>query len=374
MLNRTCQTLPASFYFDPAHFQKELQAIWWKEWFCIGRESEWSDTGSYQLVRLGDQQIIVTRCATGRLRAFHNTCRHRGAQLCAKESGKFRNERIICPYHAWAYSLEGELAATPRRPESSDFQAQDFSLYAVNLDTWEGFVFINLAAPPAAGLQSAVGPDANLLANWPLKSLALAHREIHTLRCNWKIFWENYLECYHCPGVHPELSRLVPLYRQGVVSADDLSDENPLKSSAPLRAGAVTWSDDGQTPLPWFAGLSDAEQAAGMTFADCMPSMFIVAHVDYVRSVRLLPLGPEETTLTVDWFLDPEVLGRGNVDIARLTGFGNRVVSEDARVCEINQRGLHSLRHQHGVILPHEHGVLEFSQWIRERLNMLRQT
>ncbi len=291
-------------------------------------------------------------------------------------AGQFRQQRIVCPYHAWTYSLEGELVRTPRKPETADFQPQSYALYGVALQNWAGFVFVNLAQEPGSRLEDDQDEERQILANWPMTELTLAHREVHEVNCNWKVFWENFLECYHCPNIHPDLCRLVPVYGEGVVSADDLPAQHPLRAraeSAGLAAGAVTWSQDGQTTLPWFEGLSAQEQAAGMTFANLLPSVFIVAHVDHVRSVQVLPLGPELTQLTVSWLLLPQTLASGKVDIPELIAFGNQVVSEDARVCELNQKGLHSQRHDHGILAPQEYDVLAFDNWVRDRLGETRQ-
>ena len=90
-------TIPSHWYFDADHYQRELKAIWYRQWVCVGREEALARPGDYLTTKIGDQGIIVTRTADG-LRAFHNTCRHRGSQICSTESGHFRNGRIICPY------------------------------------------------------------------------------------------------------------------------------------------------------------------------------------------------------------------------------------------------------------------------------------
>ena len=373
MLTRTHPTLPATWYYDPDQYRREMECIWWKEWLCVARTSEFPDPGCYWVVQAGTQQVIITRTAQNELRAFHNTCRHRGSLLCEQASGQFQGQRIVCPYHAWTYSLEGDLLRTPRKIEGTDFRPESYSLYPVALDTWGGFVFINLAEHPPVGLYQSLGAETHTLANWPLAELGLAHREIHTLECNWKIFWENFLECYHCPNVHRDLCRLVPLYGQGLNSLDDLPAGSPVVTQANgscLAPGAVTWTPDGHTSLPWFDALNDREQAVGMTFVTLQPSAFIVAHVDYVRSVHVMPLGPERTQLTVNWMLQPETLAGGLVDIPELIALGNQVVMEDARVCELNQKGLHSLRHQGGVLVPQEYDVLAFDNWVKDRLGV----
>jgi len=360
--------LPAPWYYDPGQFDLELQAIWSRQWLAIGRATDWPRAGDWRRVTLGDQQILVTRDRDGAWRAFHNTCRHRGSQLCAGEAGRFPAGRIVCPYHAWAYSLDGELLATPLQDEAEDFRRSDFPLYAVAVASWGGFVFINLAAAPAEALAASMLDETQRLSAWPLHELALAHREVQEVACNWKIFWENYQECYHCSGIHPELSRLVPLYGQGLVRPEQLPAGHPLRQApVGLRPGAVSWTSDGATSLPDIAGLGPAQLEAGMTFADFLPGMFVIAHRDYVRSVRVWPLAPERTRLTVDWLLPANTLAM-QPDLERLVSFARQVVAEDARACEINQGGLRSRAHRHGVLLPIEDGVAEFDDWVRAQL------
>jgi len=372
MLTQIHSTLPPAWYYDPDQYRLEMECIWWKEWLCVTRTSELPDPGCYRVVHIGTQQIIITRTGQGEFRAFHNTCRHRGSLLCEKTVGQFQGQRIVCPYHAWTYSLEGDLLRTPRKIEGTDFDPESYFLYPVALDTWGGFVFINLAEHPQAGLKKTFGGETQTLDNWPLAELDLAHREIHTLECNWKIFWENFLECYHCPNVHHDLCRLVPLYGLGLNSINDVPPGSPVvaqPNGSCLAPGAVTWTPDGRTGLPWFDGLSASEQVAGMTFVNLQPSVFIVAHVDYVRSVHVMPLGPERTQLTVNWMLLPQPLASGSVDIPALIALGNQVVQEDARVCELNQKGLRSLRHHSGVLVPQEYDVFAFDNWVKDRLS-----
>jgi len=267
--------------------------------------------------------------------------------------------------------LSGELIATPHRLPGADFDPGRFSLYRVGLATWAGFVFVNLEPRPAVGLGENLGNGVDTLAHWPLERLAVVHREQHVLACNWKVFWENFSECYHCPRVHPELCRLVPMYGRAVVSAEDdpgRGSHAPTAPRSPLAPGATTWTLDGTTALPSFPDLTEEERQAGMTFLTLLPGMFIVAHADYVRTVRVRPMGPEQTELTVDWLLPPEVTARADLDLERLVALGRLVVTQDGRVCEINQRGLHCRAHEAGVLVAQEHGVHELHRWVRARL------
>jgi Rieske 2Fe-2S family protein len=163
--------------------------------------------------------------------------------------------------------------------------------------------------------------------------------------------------------------QLVPVYRTGYTEYAEAGVEpDPGRPHAMLRPGAVTWSVDGGSELPWFEGLGEADAQRGMTFATLVPSMFLVAHVDYVRTVGVLPRGPEETQLSVDWFVHRDQVGHPALDVPRLVAFGSQVVAEDARVCELNQRGLRCRRHERGVLLAVEEHVHEFDQWVRERM------
>ncbi len=130
LLDRTTPSLPAAWYYDPAQYARELEAIWYRDWVCVGRIEDLPEAGDYFLVELGAERIIVTRDREGRPRAFHNTCRHRGSTLCTAPRGRFAGGRITCPYHAWSYALSGELVATPKMDLPADFRREDYPLYA----------------------------------------------------------------------------------------------------------------------------------------------------------------------------------------------------------------------------------------------------
>jgi Rieske 2Fe-2S family protein len=278
----------------------------------------------------------------------------------------------VCPYHAWSYALDGQLLATPRMDLPADFRREDYPLYAAHLDTWGGFVFVNLSESPASTLADFLGDEAEHVRRWPLASLVSVHRDIMTLACNWKVFWENYSECYHCPGIHPELCRVMPLYKEGLLSYADSSASRPHGDAKDLRArvapGFVTWTLDGQSRLPLIEGPNDADRALGVVFASFTASFFIVAHSDYVRTVRIAPRGAEQVELTVDWLLPPGVAERYPDELEKMYALGRLVVAQDGRACELNQRGLRSRRHRAGVLMPQEESLHEFHAWLRARL------
>lgn len=365
-------SLPSHWYFDPAHYQRELEAIWYRDWVCVGREELIWKPGDYFVAGLGDQSIIVTRHTDGALRAFHNTCRHRGSILCRDSAGRFRNGRILCPYHSWAYATDGRLVATPGRIQSAGFDSSNFSLYEVHVASWRGFIHVNLADQPKLDLGAQLGDEAANVAAWPLESLRCVHREVQPVACNWKIFWENYSECYHCPPVHPELCRIMPVYSNGVVQQSDLPDWQPAHEGdigrARVAEGVRTWTLDGNSSLPAISGPAEEEVAAGVTFASFAASMFLVAHPDYVRSVRIVPTGAESIDLVAEWFLPADTAEVAPEQIEAILGLARTVMRQDAEVCELNQRGLRSRRHAGGVLVAQEYALWDFHQWIRQRL------
>ncbi len=365
--------LPADWYFDAGHHRRELQQIWYRNWIYAGRASGLDQPGAFRAVDVGDQHVLVVRDGQGVLRAFHNTCRHRGAALCRESEGRFAGAVIVCPYHAWVYSLAGELLRTSSDSRGVKLQKRDFHLYEMAVTEWSGFVFVALTgAPPpfAASFDVPLGR----LAAWDLDRLVLGHVFSRTMRCNWKIFWENYNECLHCPGVHPQLSQLVPIFGRGLLEErddphwrDHANDPDPQYKGG-LRRGAASWSVDGQPGPVQFAGISGSDRQLGHVYQTSLPSMFIVGHTDYVRVVRLAPLQPELTELRVEYLFAPEALAHPQFDLHNVVDFANRVLGEDCEVCELNQRGLHAVAHARGVLMPEEYALAQLHAWIRAEL------
>lgn len=371
LLTETRDSLPSDWYYDADHYERELEAIWYRDWVCVGRAEEVPNAGDFVVRKIGTQSLIVTRDKDDGIRVFYNTCRHRGSVLCTKENGRFANGRIICPYHTWTYSLAGELVATPVRIESDDFRLSDYSLYDVHVDHWGGFVFVNLSDEPEKSLKDFMAGADERLANWPLEEMVSVHQEVKPLQCNWKLFWENFVECYHCPRHHPELCKIVPIYNKGLLSSYEASgDPRDVDSiERGMGEGKFTWTIDGQIKLPLIEGLSVENIEQGMVYVSITASMFVVGHPDYVRSVRICPTGAETTDLIVDWYLMPGTKEKHADKIEHMLELGRLVVEQDGVLCELNQKGLKSRAHKHGVLVPQEYGVLDFHEWIKTCLN-----
>jgi Rieske 2Fe-2S family protein len=323
---------------------------------------------------LGDQRLLLVRGDDAVLRGFHNTCRHRGAALCREAAGVMRTGAIVCPYHAWVYDLQGELLRTSSKRPPSGFDVADYPLYEIRVREWRGFIFAALSENPPP-FEKLFDLPLNRLQAWPLEELVVGHTMLKTIESNWKIFWENYNECLHCPSVHPQLSQLVPIYGRGLLEERDDPEWSAHAANADpkfkggLRAGAATWSLDGRATGTPFPDLSDDDRKAGHLYMTSVPSMFLVGHIDYVRVVRLRPLGPEQTELRVEYLFSPETPADPQFDLRNIVDFTNRVMTEDAEVCELNQRGLKAGPHVRGVVMPEEYVIKQFHDWVRAELS-----
>ena len=360
LLDHCPATLPANAYYDADHFAREQKTIWARNWVYAARANDMAAMSMRRLSVAGENLILV-KDAEGAFTCFHNTCRHRGAELCQASEKRLKSKLIACPYHGWTYDLKGRLVRTPFVSITPDFKKEEQGLFEVAVKEWNGFVFVCLADDP---------PDFDGVAdldNWPMRDLATGHVMVKEIACNWKIFWENYNECLHCPGIHPELSAMVPVYGKGYMAANEAPDwtpDTPLPTHQ-LKDGAGTWSMTGALCGPAFPGLTREQLAAGSHFVTLLPTMYIVAHADFVRAVSLNALGPERTELRAEFLFAPETLAAPGFDPKPVVDFATLVMLQDGAACEMNQRGLHSSRYSHGTLMPQEFEVHRFHEWIR---------
>ena len=366
LLTHCPESLPALSYFDAGWFERERQGIWMRDWIYAGRANDLIPLTLKRLDVAG-QNLILVKDAQGTIRCFHNTCRHRGSELCGAPERKLGSALITCPYHQWSYDLSGKLVRTAFATLTSDFKKEVHGLLAVAVREWSGFLFVCLKTnPPDFSKVSDLG--LKTFDNWPIRDLVTGHTLVKTLNCNWKIFWENYNECLHCPGIHPELCDMVPVYREGIMSADERAGVPHAPGEPVLKPGANTWTMNGQPCGPEFPLLTEAERASGHTFVTFLPSLFVVAHVDYIRAVSLRPLSPEQTELRAEWLFPKATLSAAGFDLANVVDFASTVLNQDGAACEMNQRGLKAAPFKHGRLMPQEFEVHRFQNWVRQRL------
>jgi glycine betaine catabolism A len=369
-LGRLRSGVPSSWYFDPAHYARELEVFWYGRWIAVGRAEEIAEFGEWRVVRIGTQSIVLVRGADGKVRAFHNTCRHRGSILCTAERGRFARERIVCPYHAWTYGLGGELVATPRRMATPEFDPQSFSLFEIAVEAWGGFVFVNLAGYRATPLATALADMPARFARYGLEGLRIGKRIVADVSANWKLIAENFSECFHCPPVHPELCRVVTAYRDGGAwGLHRDPDGRPLPESRPeFKPGARTLTLDGTARLPPFRGLSAAQRRTLYIPHMMTPNLFLNVHPDYINAHMMFPTGPESVRIVYDWLFEPQHLPLPEADLAHYVALWDVTNRQDARNCEWQQQGIHARAFRHGVYVPQEFDCDRFARWVRAEL------
>lgn len=364
-LDHCPEGLPRAAYVDPGWHDRELATIFARQWVCVGRLADFA-AGTMRRVTVGAAPVIVARGADGAARAWHNSCPHRGSELCREEVEPL-GKLIRCPYHAFAFAAaDGRLVATGFAVPTADFDRSAHGLRPVSSRVWNGFLFLNLATEPGE-----IGADVGLhtLDNWPMEGLVTGHRWEVDIACNWKAFWENYSECLHCPGIHPELCDMVPVYRSGIMGESEALGWTPdAVQGRALKPGAESWTMTGAACGPVFARLTEGERAAGYNFVTLWPSVYVVAHVDYVRSVRLVPVGPEKTRLVAEWHFAPETLAQPGFDAGEVADFAKIVMAQDGEASEMNQRGMRSPAFKAARLMPEEYEIWRFHQWVRAQM------
>jgi Rieske 2Fe-2S family protein len=365
------QTLPSSWYYDEAIYRQEKERIFCREWFCAAREEELAAPGDYRVLDIAGESILLVRNRDRVLRAFYNVCRHRGARLCragdaptpgmAVQGGVIAGRSILCPYHQWSYDLDGRLIAAPHLGNLPGFDKSSIRLYPVGVECWGGFIFLHLTPAEARPFKEQLGEIPERIQRYPLSELRIGHSIRYEVAANWKSICENYNECYHCGGVHPELCSVVPAFREAGGGALDWS------SGIPHREGAYTFTHSGKTARRAFPGLNADEQTRHKGEV-IYPNLFISLACDHAAVFLLQPRGPERTDITCHFLFEPHEIAQPNFDPMDAVEFWDITNAQDWSICESVQRGMHSRVHTHGYYAPMEDYSLDIRRYVKERL------
>lgn len=335
------RTLDARWYLSPDVFAEERERIFAREWVCAGRAEELGSTGEYRLAEIAGESIIVLRDRHGTLRAFYNVCRHRGSRMCEQERGRFAGS-IQCPYHAWTYDLDGSLKVARNMADVPSFRAEEYPLHSAAVTSWEGFVFVNLAPHPEP-FESAFAAMTNRFAQWGAASLRTARSIEYHLACNWKLVFQNYSECYHCPPVHPQLDRLSP----SDSGRNDLTEGPVLGGYSALREACSSMTATGETRRPPLPGIR-GDDLRRVYYYTVFPSMLLSLHPDYVMVHYVRSLSADRTQVVCAWLFDPETMRRADFDPSDATDFWDLTNRQDWHVNELTQQGIASRAYEPG--------------------------
>lgn len=374
--------LEQAFYTDPEIFQADLDTIHYRDWLFAIPACELVKPGDYVTYNVGAYRVIIVRGADNHIRAFHNTCRHRGSILC--KAAKGNTPKLVCPYHQWTYELDGSLLWA--RDMGPDFDPKQHGLKTVHCRDLAGLVYICLADD---------APDFDTFAN-----IARPYLEPHDLgnakvafessiieNGNWKLVWENNRECYHCAGNHPALCRTfpddpgvtgiegdeTPAYMQahfdrcqaaGMPSQFYLNDDGQYRlARMPLKEGAESYTMDGKSAVRRWLGRSPFADA-GSLLKFHYPTTWNHFLADHSIVFRVTPISATETEVTTKWLVHKDAVEGVDYDLKRLTEVWVATNDEDRQVVEDNQHGINSPAYVPGPYSPiQESGVLQFTGW-----------
>jgi glycine betaine catabolism A len=356
-------TLPRRFYADPDFYRAELDRFYFRRWICAGRADQIPRAGDFFTRTLADENVIVTRDASGEIHALFNVCRHRGTRLCERGEGHFV-DRIQCPYHAWTYDLSGRLLAAPHMPPG--FCKEDYPLHRAGCEVWDGHIFVHLGQAAAGGPGRAGGLREQLadlperFAAWRMGELRLGRRIVYDVKANWKLVVLNYNECLHCPNLHPALNKL-----HHYLGADNV-EPTPCYCGGAMgfRENVETMSVDGKRRREYLPGLGVAEQQL-VAYYSIYPNLFLSLHPDYMMTHTLWPRAHDRTEIICEWHFHPSELAKPSPQIDDAVEFWDLTNKEDWWISEQSQAGITSRVYAPGPYSEREALLWSFDEIVR---------
>jgi len=356
------EPLPGWCYASPAFHQREIDRVLSRSWICLGRENALPNTGDYRTIELYGARLIVIRDQTGTIRVLNNVCRHRGMVLL---EGSGNVPAISCPFHAWAYGLDGSLRGAPTMEKSENFDRRDFGLLAYDVAIWQGFIFVRLETG-GPDFDSAIGELDRLLAPSNLPAMKTAQAKSFTVECNWKLFIEVFMEDYHVNVVHKN------------TIAGTYASHPPELASGINGAFATIWDKHNGTSalltaeqhlsLPMIDGLP--ESALGTRYAWIYPSFAFAVTIDCMWAFEIYPEGPSRTHVVMNMCFPEKTMARPDFaeKFARYEKRWELSMNEDLVVLEGQQRGMNTGRYVPGRLSHLEPCLNVFANWLVNRI------
>lgn len=356
------RTLEGHWYRSPEVFARERERLFVGGWSCVGRAEQIPHAGDYFLVDVAGESLIVTRDKQAGVRAFFNVCRHRGTRVCSLAAGHFAGS-IVCPYHAWTYGLDGSLLAARNMHAVPGFDRLDYPLEPAGVALFGGFIFVNLT-PASEPFAVTYADLAGRFEAWNLAGLRVARAIDYDLACNWKLIFQNYSECYHCPLVHPQLDKLSP----SDSGRNDLSEGPILGGYSELRAGGMSLTTSGRSDRPPI-GTVAGDDLNRVYYYTIFPSLLLSLHPDYAMVHFVTPLAPGRTAVRCQWLFDPQTMQGPDFDAADVVDFWDVTNRQDWHVNELTQLGVESRAYRTGPYANEEGLLAAFDRYYLDVMN-----
>jgi len=374
-------SLPQAFYVDEEIFKADLEAVFATDWLFACNVCEIKRPGDYLTLEIGTNSVVILRDRDGEIRAFHNTCRHRGSRICNAEKGHVN--RLVCPYHQWVYELDGRLINARQMPK--DFDTSGYGLKPAKVEVICGLVYVSIADDPPSldRYRKAITP---YIAPHQPDRTKVAFTSTIIEEANWKLVIENNRECYHCAGNHPEL--LVTLVEFALpddpaanAAFKSLMDRSTAKWDAhglphrpadggvefrcirlPFNEGAVSFTMDGGPACNKLLGdFTDPELGSVRMFR--VPNNWNHFLSDHIIHFRVLPLSANRTAVRTTWLVHEDAVEGVDYDVQRLTEVWIATNDQDRILAERNHLGIQSKAYEPGPFAPSEFMLNNFSEW-----------
>ncbi|KAK7291851.1 hypothetical protein RIF29_07334 [Crotalaria pallida] len=331
-------TPPTSWYTHPSFFHLELDRVFYTGWQVVGSTEQIKDPLDFFTGRLGDVEFVVCRDENGKVRAFHNVCRHHASLLA---SGSGQKSCFVCPYHGWTYGLNGALLKATRISGMRDFNVKDFGLIPIKVATWGPFVLINLEKESLSHqkefdnhnvAEEWLGSCSEILStNGVDSSLSYVCRREYTIECNWKVFCDNYLDGgYHVPYAHKGLASGLKLDSYAITMFERVSIQSCEGNSSEENYDRL-----GRKAI----------------YAFIYPNFMINRYGPWMDTNLVLPLGPNKCQVVFDYYLEHSLKDESDF-IEKSLHDSEKVQIEDIVLCEGVQKGLQSPAYSVGRYAP----------------------
>lgn len=356
------ESLPPWCYSSREFLDKEIETVFRRGWHCVGRADRLRDSGSYAAIDLAGVPLLLVRDDAGALRAFANSCRHRGTRLL---QGDGSCRRIVCPFHSWTYALDGRLIGAPEMEETLDFRKEDYGLVPLRLETRDGFLFL-CHDPSAPSLDAWLGDFSELHAPWSLGDMVTARRREIEVPCNWKLYLEVFNEYYHLRSVHPR--SIAGLFDRPdppeAVTGEYLTQFGTHEGTAALL------DQHRDLALPTIATLQGRNRG-GTRYTWLMPGFAFAVTTDALWMHEVTPLAPDRSKVAMTACFPREAFDLPDFETRAAAYFErlDRAIEEDLAVLSEQQVGLSSPLARPGRFSGLEPNVAAFGRWLAERVS-----
>ena len=353
-------TLPPDAYRLPAFFELEVERIFTKEWFCIGHVDDVPEKGDYRCVDFAGEPVVMVRDMDDGINVMSRVCRHKWMEIA---QGSGNTGSFTCPYHSWTYNLDGSLRSAPYMQECAIFNKGEIHLPALQVETWEGFVWANFDAECNESLNNILAPLGEYTKRYNLSKLVLVHRNDTDHKCNWKIMLENFNDFYHHMGLHNK--SLQPYYPTEMSSYEPFDGVATIFHALPAESTENTLSG-GWDPI---STLNEQEKGEILNVG-IYPNLCITYEPELVNILLLYPLDHQTVGLS-EYLLVPEETTRSpnfTNGLKRFNIANKEILDEDFAGCVRVQAGVNSLYADKGPLSHLEESARHGNQWIVNRL------